>query len=104
MRIFKSSALQIAAIVLALAVFGVVGAKFAGSRAEQATLARMETVWPDFAAMPEPERMFLIQLSLNCQVVRRPAERAEVVECLRSGARQAGADAPARLERLLPPG
>lgn len=98
------SALQIVVIVLALAVFGVVGAKFAGKRAEQATFERMETIWPDFSAMPETERTFLIQLSLNCQLVRRPALRSEAVDCLRKGARQAGGDAPQRLERLLPPG
>lgn len=97
------SALQITVIVLALAVFGVVGAKYAGKRAEEATQERMQTVWPDFAAMAEPERTFLIHLSLNCQLVRRPPERPEVVDCLRSGARQAGAEASARLERLLPP-
>ena len=100
MGIPKSAPL-IAAIVLALAVFGVAGAKFAGQRAEQATFERMETVWPDFSAMPEADRTFLIQLSLNCQLVRRPVLRPEVLACLRDGARQAGAEAPPRLERLL---
>lgn len=95
------SALQIAAIVIALAVFGVVGAKFAGKRAEQATFERMETVWPDFSAMPETDRRFLIHLSLNCQLVRRPAARPEAVDCLRTGAKQAGGEAPARFEHLL---
>ena len=98
------SALQIAAIVIALAVFGVVGAKFAGKRAEAATFERMESVWPDFSAMPETDRTFLIELSLNCQLIRRPALRPEVVDCLRKGAAQAGGEAPQRLERLLPSG
>lgn len=97
------SALQIAMIVIALVVFGVVGAKFAGQRAEQATLERMGTVWPEFSAMTEADRIFLIHLSLACELVRRPAERAEVVACLRSGAQRAGGQAPARLQRLLPP-
>lgn len=103
MRIPKS-ALQITAIVLVLAVFGVVGAKFAGKRAEQATFERIATVWPGFAAMPEAQRMFLIEVSLVCNLVRRPVVRTEVVDCMRAGAKQLGRDAPARLERLLPAG
>ena len=97
----KKSTLQLIAILCALAVFGFFGARLAGSLAKSATLERLETVWPHFETMPEAEHAFVVDLAVACNVVSRPAERAEVLACLRKASSAAGPQASARLESLL---
>jgi hypothetical protein len=86
-------------VLAALAVFGFLGAKFMLSSHSASTQEQLRLVWPDIAALPEPERAFLTELALTCNVVKREPVRAQVVECLRSVPMTA--TATGRLEALL---
>ncbi|MFC0253680.1 hypothetical protein [Massilia consociata] len=95
------SLIQLGVILLALAVFGYFGAKYVGNMTQDSTLERLETVWPEFRTMPEQDRDFLIEASLTCNVLARPAVRADVVDCLRSTAPRLTPEAQAKLDALL---
>lgn len=86
-------------VLVLLAVFGAVGAKFMLGRHTDTTMSQLGTVWPDIATMPESERAFLVELAHTCSVTTREPVRAEVVDCLRSVPMNAAATA--RLDRLL---
>ena len=86
-------------VLVLLAVFGAVGAKFMLGRHADTTMSQLGTVWPDLATMPESERVFLVELAHTCSVTTREPVRAEVVDCLRSV--PMNATATARLDRLL---
>lgn len=93
------SLLSLFAALAALAVFGFFGAKYMLSSHSESTMDQLRVVWPAIAAMPEPERAFLVELALTCNVVTRQPVRAEVVDCLRSV--EMNAAATERLNRLL---
>ena len=95
------SLLSLILILVALGVFGAVGAKYMLGRHAASTMTQLGTVWPGIAAMPEPERDFLVELAHTCQVTTRAAVRAEVIDCLRSAARGMPPASGERLERLL---
>lgn len=86
-------------VLVLLAVFGVVGARYMLEAHAQSTDEQLAVVWPRIGAMPQGERAFLVELAHTCQLTTRPAVRTEVVDCLRSV--PMNADARARLERLL---
>jgi len=86
-------------VLVLLALFGVVGAKFMLGRHTDNTMSQLATVWPDIAAMPQGERDFLVELGHTCNVTMRDTLRAEVVDCVRSV--QMTPAASARLEGLL---
>ena len=87
--------------VVVLAIFGVFGARYMlGAHAEK-TLDRLAVVWPAIATMPEPERAFLVELALTCNVAEREAVRAEVIACLRSAAGKMQPAPTGRLDRLI---
>jgi len=93
------SLLWLFVILVLLAVFGFVGARFMLNAHKQSTMEQLGLVWPKLAAMPEPERAFLVELAHTCQVTEREPVRAEVVDCLRSVPMNAAATE--RLDRLL---
>lgn len=86
-------------VLVLLAVFGFVGARYLLDTHKASTMEQLGVVWPDIAAMPEQERAFLVELAHTCQVTTRAPKRADVVDCLRSVPMDAGASQ--RLERLL---
>jgi len=83
--------------IAALAIFGFFGARYMLNSHVETTMERLAVVWPGVAGMPEPDRAFLVELALTCNVVERKAVRAEVIDCLRSAA---GKLHPAPTERL----
>ncbi len=93
------SLLSLLGILVLLAVFGVFGAKYMLNATSQSTLEQLGVVWPGVAAMAEPDRAFLVELALTCNLATRQKVRTEVVACLRSV--EMDAAAKARLERLL---
>ncbi|SFD05702.1 hypothetical protein [Massilia yuzhufengensis] len=97
------SLLALLAFLVVLAVFGVVGAKYMLGSHSDATQSQLALAWPQLASMPEPERAFLTELALTCNVVARPAVRADVLDCLRATATGMGPAAAARFERLAAP-
>lgn len=93
------SLLSLFLVIAALAVFGFVGARYMLSSHSESTQDQLRLVWPGIAAMPEPERAFLTELALTCNVVKREPVRAQVIDCLRSV--PMNATASARLEGLV---
>ena len=93
------SILSLLLVLVLLAVFGVVGAKFMLGRHSATTMNQLGAVWPNIEAMPEAERGFLVELAHTCNVTTREPVRAEVVDCLRSV--RMDANASARLDGLL---
>ena len=73
---------------------------------------RLALVWPSFAALPAADRLFLQNLSDNCQLHRQPATKEAVAKCLRSAASSKDSilatkemtpvEAEQKLESLLP--
>jgi hypothetical protein len=86
-------------ILVLLAVFGFVGARYMLNAHKESTMEQLGVVWPNIATMPEQERAFLVELAHTCQLTTRQPVRAEVVDCLRSVPMNAGATQ--RLDRLL---
>lgn len=95
------SILSLIVFLVVLALFGVVGAKYMLSSHSESTTQQLGIVWPGIASMPEPDRAFLTELALTCNVAARPAERAQVVDCLRSATATLPPGSAERLERLL---
>lgn len=95
------SLLSLLLILAVLAVFGVVGAKYMLGSHSDSTLRQLGTVWPGIATMPQPDRDFLVELALTCNVAAREPVRAEVVDCLRSAATGMRPAPTERLERLV---
>lgn len=93
------SLLSLFLIIAALAVFGIVGARYMLSSHTEATNRQLGLVWPDIAAMPEEDRAFLVELAHTCIVTERQPVRAEVIDCLRSV--PVTKEAGARLDRLV---
>ncbi len=93
------SLLSLLLVLVLLAVFGVIGAKFMLGRHTASTIGQLGAVWPNIETMPESERSFLVELAHTCNVTMREPVRAEVVDCLRSV--QMNADATQRLDGLL---
>ena len=93
------SLLSLLLVLVLLAVFGVLGAKFMLGRHTASTTSQLATVWPNIETMPQAERDFLVELAHTCNVTMREPLRAEVVDCLRSV--QMTPAASARLEALL---
>jgi len=93
------SLLSLLLVLTALAVFGVLGAKYMLSSHKESTNEQLGLVWPGIAAMPEGDRNFLVELAHTCNLTMREPVRAEVVDCLRSVQMNEGAKA--RLERLI---
>lgn len=93
------SLLSLLFVLVLLAVFGVVGAKFMLGRHSASTMSQLGTVWPNIETMPEGERAFLVELAHTCNVTTREPVRAEVVDCLRSV--KMNAAAADRLDGLL---
>ena len=87
--------------VVVLAIFGFFGARYMLKTHADKTLDRLAVVWPAIETMPEPERAFLVELALICNVAEREAVRAEVVACLRSSAEKMTPAPTGRLEGLL---
>lgn len=96
------SILLLVAILAVLTIFGVVGARYQLNKHSASTMEQLALVRSDIAAMPEPDRAFLVELALTCNVVERQPVRAEVVACLRSV--PTNASATERLDRLLAQG
>ena len=95
------SLLSLLLILVVLAIFGFFGARTMLGSHKESTQAQLGLVWPGIASMPEPDRAFLVELALTCNVSAREAVRAEVVDCLRSTATGMGPAPAGRLERLL---
>ncbi|OON63986.1 hypothetical protein B0920_11765 [Massilia sp. KIM] len=95
------SLLWLAGVLLALALFGVVGAKYMLKTHSSNTMSQLGTVWPQVESMPEQDKNFLVELALTCNLSTREAVRAETVDCLRSAADKLGPEAKGRLEGLL---
>jgi hypothetical protein len=95
------SILTLIAFIAALAIFGFYGAKTMLGRHSASTNDQLALVWPDIASMPAPERNFLVELALTCNVVARDPVRAEVVDCLQDTARKLPPGASERLDRLV---
>jgi len=93
------SLLSLLLVLVLLAVFGVLGAKFMLGRHAASTTSQLAIVWPNIETLPAGERDFLVELAHTCNVTMREPVRAEVVDCLRSV--QMTAAATARLEGLL---
>lgn len=93
------SILTLIGVLVALAIFGFVGARYMLKTHTQTTMEQLGLVWPGIATMPEQERNFLVELAHTCSVTVREPVRGEVVDCLRSV--PMNADAKARLERLV---
>lgn len=93
------SLLSLLLVLVLLAVFGVLGAKFMLGRHSASTMSQLGAVWPTIETMPESERNFLVELAHTCNVTTREPVRAEVVDCLRSVKMNAAASA--RLDGLL---
>lgn len=93
------SLLSLFAALAALAIFGFFGARYMLSSHSASTQEQLRLVWPGIAALPEPERAFLTELALTCNVVKREPVRAEVIDCLRSVPMNQAATG--RLEGLL---
>lgn len=93
------SLLSLLLVLVLLAVFGAVSAKFMLGRHAASTMSQLGTVWPNIETMPASERNFLVELAHTCNVTTREPVRAEVVDCLRSV--QMNAAASARLDGLL---
>lgn len=83
--------------VVVLSALGFFGARYMLDDHLDTTLDRLAIVWPGVAGMPEPERAFLVELALTCNVAERQPVRAEVLDCLRA---VAGKLQPAPTERL----
>ncbi len=93
------SLLSLLLVLVLLAVFGVLGAKFMLGRHAASTTSQLALVWSNIDTLPAGERAFLVELAHTCNVTMREPQRAEVVGCLRSV--QMNAAASARLEGLL---
>lgn len=85
--------------IAALAIFGFFGARYLLDNHADTTLDRLAIVWPGVADMPE--RPFLFELALTCNVVERQPVRAEVIDCLRSAAGKLHPAPTGRLEDLI---
>lgn len=83
--------------LVVLSVLGFFGARYMLGEHLDTTLDRLAVVWPGVAGMPGPERAFLVELALTCNVVERQPVRADVIDCLRPAA---GKLQPAPTERL----
>lgn len=90
----------IAALVILLAV-GVVGGRYAGQADAKSTLERLGLIWPHVMSMPMDDRAFLANLSLECRLSERRADRHDVLDCLSKAASSEGEAALSRLDRLL---
>ena len=93
------SILSLIAALMALAVFGIFGARYMLGSHTEATIKQLGLVWPAIATMPEPDRAFLVELAHACNLTTRQPVRPEVIDCLRSV--KMNADASGRLERLI---
>lgn len=93
------SLLSLILVLAALAVFGVIGAKYMLGSHKESTDEQLGLVWPAFASMPEQDRAFLTELAHTCNLTMRAPVRAEVVDCLRSV--KMTSEATARLDRLI---
>ncbi len=93
------SLLSLILVLAALAVFGVIGAKYMLGSHKESTDQQLGIVWPGIAAMPEQDRAFLVELAHTCNLTMRQPVRTEVIDCLRSV--EMNADATARLDRLI---
>lgn len=78
------SLLSLFLALAALAIFGVLGARYMLNSHSASTQEQLRLVWPGIAAMPEQDRGFLTELALTCNVVKRQPVRAEIIACLRS--------------------
>lgn len=85
--------------IAALAIFGFFGARYMVGNHADTTLERLAIVWPGVADMPE--RAFLFELALTCNVVERQPVRAEVIDCLRSAAGKLQPAPTKRLDELI---
>ena len=97
----QPSILLLVVILVVLALFGAVGAKFMLNRHSASTMSHLAVVWPGIETMPEDDRALLVELALTCNVVDREPVRAEVVDCLRSSAATIRPSPSERLERLI---
>lgn len=93
------SLLTLLGVLVALALFGFLGARYMLSSHTESTNQQLGLVWPGIASMPEQDRAFLVELAHTCNLTLREPVRAEVIDCLRS-VRMTG-EASARLERLV---
>lgn len=97
----QPSLLSLILILVVLALFGVVGAKFMLNRHSDLTMQQLAIVWPGIETMPQEDRSLLVELALTCNVVDREPVRAEVIACLRSAVASVNPPPGARLEALI---
>ena len=97
----QPSLLLLIVILVVLALFGAVGAKFMLNRHSASTMSQLAVVWPGIETMPQDDRNLLVELALTCNVVEREPVRAEVLDCLRSSAATIRPSPSERLERLI---
>ncbi len=95
------SLLSLGAALVALAIFGFFGAKYMLGKHSASTNDQLALVWPDIATMPAPERAFLVELALTCNVVGRQPVRAEVIDCLHATTAKMQPGATERLDQLI---
>lgn len=95
------SLLSLILVLVLLAVFGFVGARYMLNKHSASTTSQLAIVWPNIETMPAQERAFLVELALTCNVVQRQAVRAEVIDCLRSTAAKMQPEAREQLDRLV---
>jgi len=81
--------------LIATALAAAVG-QWAGHEQAHADIEKLELVWPDVLRLPQDDRALLAGLAMSCRLARKPADRKDVIECLREAM-----DSP---EPLLPKG
>jgi hypothetical protein len=68
--------------------------------------ARLQILWPNFAALPNADKGLLVGAAIKCHLLQEPPEVATVLSCVRRGAElldehNPTLDAPHQVERLL---
>lgn len=95
------SLLSLVAGLVALAIFGFFGAKTMLGKHSASTNEQLAIVWPNIETMPAPERAFLVELALTCNVAARQPLRADIIDCLHTTTRQMQPGATERLDQLI---
>lgn len=74
-------------LMIALGVIILVGSMLArdlGKAHAEASLQRLELVWPDVMAMPERDRALLASLGFTCSLNKVELDREKIIQCLQS--------------------
>ena len=99
-----------AACILVAGASALVIGNATGNDAAQASITRLQILWPSIMTFSEQDRAFLAGLAMTCRLHDQPVERLEVVRCLQAAAidpkamlpkGESQSDAPDKLARLL---